>query len=125
LAQELRDLDASLANLTKRAGQRLLGQFGVGPQTAATLLVTAGVNPERLYSEAAMAALCGASPLQASSGKNDQHRLNRGAIVRQITHSGRSPSFVCVVNHELILTLPEERQRDFPQSKFSAGSNAT
>jgi len=78
LAQELRDLDASLANLTKRAGQRLLAQFGVGPQTAATLLVSAGDNPERLHSEAAMAALCGASPLQASSGKTNRHRLNRG-----------------------------------------------
>jgi transposase len=78
LAQELRDLDASLAKLTNRAGQRLLAQFGVGPQTAATLLVTAGDNPERLRSEAAMAALCGASPLQASSGKTNRHRLNRG-----------------------------------------------
>jgi transposase len=78
LAQELRDLDAALANLTRRAGRRLLAQFGVGPQTAATLLVTAGDNPERLRSEAAMAALCGASPLQASSGKTNRHRLNRG-----------------------------------------------
>jgi transposase len=51
---------------------------GVGPQTAATLLVTAGDNPDRLRSEAAMAALCGASPLQASSGKTNRHRLNRG-----------------------------------------------
>lgn len=78
LAQELRDLDATLANLTRRTGRRLLAQYGVGPQTAATLLVTAGDNPERLRSEAAMAALCGASPLQASSGKTNRHRLNRG-----------------------------------------------
>jgi hypothetical protein len=54
LAQELRDLDASLADLTKGAGRRLLAQFGVGPQTAATLLVTAGDNPDRLRSEAAI-----------------------------------------------------------------------
>ena len=78
LAQELRELDAALADLTKRAGQRLLAQFGVGPQTAATLLITAGDNPERLRSEAALAALCGASPLEASSGKTNRHRLNRG-----------------------------------------------
>ncbi|MFM0572663.1 transposase, partial [Paraburkholderia caledonica] len=31
-----------------------------------------------LKSEAALAALCGASPLQASSGKTVRHRLNRG-----------------------------------------------
>jgi len=38
----------------------------------------AGDNPERLKSEAALAALCGTSPLQASSGKTVRHRLNRG-----------------------------------------------
>ena len=52
--------------------------FGVGPDTAAALLVTAGSNPERLKSEAAFAALCGVSPVPASSGKTNRHRLNRG-----------------------------------------------
>ena len=33
---------------------------------------------DRLRSEAALAALCGASPLEASSGKTTRHRLNRG-----------------------------------------------
>ena len=47
----------------------LLGLFGVGPDTAATLLVAAGDNPERLRSEAAWAHLCGVAPIQASSGK--------------------------------------------------------
>ena len=78
LAKELRQLDAALDELTKRTGHRLLAQFGVGPQTAATLLVTAGDNPDRLRSEAALAALCGVSPLEASSGKTTRHRLNRG-----------------------------------------------
>ncbi|WP_258879153.1 transposase [Paraburkholderia sp. BL6669N2] len=44
-------------------------RFGVGPQTAAVLVAVAGDNPERLKNEAALAALCGTSPLQASSGK--------------------------------------------------------
>jgi transposase len=78
LAKELHQHDAAIVDLTKRAGRRLLGRFGVGPQTAATLLVTAGDNPNRLRSEAALAALCGASPLEASSGKTTRHRLNRG-----------------------------------------------
>jgi transposase len=78
LAMELHQLDAALEELTKRAVRRLLARFGVGPQTAATLLVTAGDNPDRLRSEAALAALCGASPLEASSGKTTRHRLNRG-----------------------------------------------
>lgn len=41
-------------------------------------MAAAGDNPERLKNEAAMAALCGTSPLQASSGKTVRHRLNRG-----------------------------------------------
>ena len=52
--------------------------FGIGPDTAATLLVTAGGNPERLRSEAAFAALCGVNPVPASSGRTNRHRLNRG-----------------------------------------------
>jgi transposase len=50
----------------------------VGNYVAATLLVTAGDNPERLKKESSFAALCGASPLEASTGKTQRHRLNRG-----------------------------------------------
>ncbi len=52
--------------------------FGVGPDTAGALLVAAGDNPDRLRSEAAFSMLCGASPVEASSGKTVRHRLNRG-----------------------------------------------
>ncbi len=45
---------------------------------AGQLLVTAGDNPDRLRSEAALAMLCGTAPLPASSGKTQTHRLNRG-----------------------------------------------
>ena len=76
--EDLRELNAQLARLTKKAALRLHARFGVGPQTAATLLATAGDNPTRLHSEAAWAALCGTSPLQALSGKTQRHRLNRG-----------------------------------------------
>ena len=50
----------------------------MGTRVAATLLVTAGDNPGRLRTEASFAALCGASPVDASSGKQRRHRLNRG-----------------------------------------------
>ena len=56
----------------------LTESLGIGPDTAAALLVTAGSNPERLKSEAAFAALCGVSPVAASSGKTNRYRLNRG-----------------------------------------------
>lgn len=78
LTEELKKLDSMLELLTMKHARRLRHQFGVGPQTAAVLIAVAGDNPERLRSEAALAALCGASPLQASSGKTTRHRLNRG-----------------------------------------------
>ena len=78
LAEELKSLDTMLDDLTSRHAKRLRERFGVGPQTAAVLVAVAGDNPERLKSEAALAALCGTSPLQASSGKTVRHRLNRG-----------------------------------------------
>ena len=78
LAAELKEIDAVLEQLTSQSAPHLREQFGVGPQIAATLIAVAGDNPERLHSEAALAALCGVSPLQASSGKTIRHRLNRG-----------------------------------------------
>ncbi|QXW04779.1 transposase [Rhodococcus globerulus] len=41
-------------------------------------MITAGGNPDRLKSKASFAALCGTSPIPASSGKTTRHRLNRG-----------------------------------------------
>ncbi|WEO93187.1 IS110 family transposase [Streptomyces sp. FXJ1.172] len=54
-----------------------IGQ-GIGPDTAVTLLITVGDNPERLDTEASFAALCGASPVERSSGRRQFRRLNRG-----------------------------------------------
>ena len=51
---------------------------GIGIHSAAQLLITAGGNPERLRDDAAFAALCGVSPVQASSGQTHRHRLSRG-----------------------------------------------
>jgi transposase len=78
LSAELETLDAELARLTAETAPALMNRKGVGPDVAGALLVAAGDNPERLRSEAAFAALCGVSPLPASSGKTTRHRLNRG-----------------------------------------------
>jgi transposase len=78
LAAELKELDDILDSLTQQHASRLRNQFGVGPQSDATLISVAGDSPERLKSESALAALCGVSPLPASSGKTARHRLNRG-----------------------------------------------
>ncbi|MGH9285401.1 MAG: transposase, partial [Acidimicrobiales bacterium] len=57
-----------------------------GTDVASILLIAAGDNPERLTSEAALAALCGASPIEASSGKTVRHRPNQGGS-RQANHA--------------------------------------
>ena len=64
----------------------LLAAPGVGPDSAALLLIAAGDNPERLHSEAAWAHLCASAPLPASSGKTVRRRLNPGGD-RQANHA--------------------------------------
>ncbi|MFC6705670.1 IS110 family transposase [Flexivirga alba] len=86
LNEEIADIDADLAPLVARACPKLLKQSGIGIQTAAQLLVTAGGNPDRIRTDASFAALCGASPIPASSGRTDRHRLNRGGD-RQGNHA--------------------------------------
>src|SRR4051812_39516807 len=78
LDEEIALADARLRPATATVAPRTAALFGAGPDVAGQLLVTAGDNPERLHSEAALAHLAGISPLPASSGRTDRHRLNRG-----------------------------------------------
>jgi transposase len=64
----------------------LLALYGIGPHTAALLLIAAGDHPERLRSEAAWAHLCGAAPIPASSGKTIRRRHGPGGD-RQAGHA--------------------------------------
>ena len=56
----------------------LLDIYCCGTISAARLAIAAGDNPERMAGENAFASLCGASPIEASSGKVKRYRLNRG-----------------------------------------------
>ena len=78
LNAEITQLERDIRRLCARANPALLAATGVGPDTAAALLVAAGDNPGRMKSERSFAALCGTSPVQASSGQTIRHRLNRG-----------------------------------------------
>ncbi|MGB9113369.1 MAG: IS110 family transposase [Acidimicrobiales bacterium] len=79
LQEELERLERLLTELVEQVAPDLLCRFGVGPDTAAALLVTAGDNPERLRSESAFAHLCGVAPIPASSGKTSGRvRLDQG-----------------------------------------------
>jgi transposase len=76
LSEEIACLDAQLDRLVAETAPELTSLPAIGTDHAATLLMVAGDNPERLGSEASFASLCGVSPVEASSGKVVRHRLN-------------------------------------------------
>lgn len=78
LHDEIADLDAMIGAIVDELAPSLVARNSIGHGSAAQLLLTAGDNSERLHSEASFAALCGVSPVPASSGKITRHRLNRG-----------------------------------------------
>ncbi|MCA1679066.1 MAG: IS110 family transposase [Actinobacteria bacterium] len=77
LELELGQIDGELAPLVEDRAPQLLDECGVGPVCAAQLIVSSG-DPARMHSEASFAALAGTSPVDASSGRQQRHRLNRG-----------------------------------------------
>jgi transposase len=77
LRAEQKALERELADRVQTLAPTLLDRHGVGPITAAALLV-AWSAPGRLRSEAAFARLAGTAPIPASSGKTIRHRLDRG-----------------------------------------------
>jgi transposase len=83
---QLARLDELIVPLVAARAPGLLRLHGIGPDTAALLLISAGDHPERLRSEAAWAHLCGVAPIPASSGKTKRHRLNPGGD-RQASHA--------------------------------------
>jgi transposase len=78
LTAEARELEQQIIAVLNAHAPHLLQRRGVGPDSAAALLITAGDNPDRMSGEASFAALCGVSPIEASSGKTRRRRLNRG-----------------------------------------------
>jgi transposase len=78
LNDEIKTHETLLGELTGNLVPQLVAAFGVGPDTAAELLIVAGDNISRVRSEAAWARLCGVAPIPASSGMTNRHRLNRG-----------------------------------------------
>jgi transposase len=83
---QLGRLDELIVPLVTARAPGLLALHGIGPATAALLLIAAGDHPQRLRSEAAWAHLCGVAPIPASSGKITRRRLNPGGD-RQANHA--------------------------------------
>jgi transposase len=105
LTAEIDQADKHLRPVVAATAPRLSALFGVGPEVASRLLVTAGDNPDRLGSEGNLAHLCGVAPLPASSGRTDRHRLNRGGdrsancalytmVISRLRHQPRARAYM-------------------------------
>ncbi|WP_242620711.1 transposase [Streptomyces sp. BK239] len=78
LTGQIDELNQRVTRLVERHAPQLLEQVGIGPDSAVTLLITIGDNPERLNTEASFAALCGVSPIEYPPGRRSTRRLNHG-----------------------------------------------
>ena len=78
LQQSADGLEQQMSTILAQHYPALMDVAGVGPCNASKLMAMAGDNPQRIHSEGAFAKMCGASPIPASSGRTDRHRLNRG-----------------------------------------------
>lgn len=122
LARRHRDLGRQIEELTARidpivtaVNPALRAGIGVGPFAAGQLLITAGLNPDRLISEASFAALCGAAPVPASSGKTRHFRLSRGGD-RQANHALHQVALNRMSHHKPTIAYVR-RQTDRGRSK--------
>lgn len=77
LRAEAEALERELARRVQALAPELLARRGIGPISAAALLL-AWSQRGRVRSEAAFARLAGVAPIPASSGKVVRHRLDRG-----------------------------------------------
>jgi transposase len=93
LSEEITGLEMQLDRLVREVAPDLISLPAIGTDHAATLLLVAGDNPERVDSEASFASLCGVSPVEASSGKVVRHRLNRGGN----RDANRALHMICMV----------------------------
>lgn len=113
LAEEIELVDRELESLVKLLAPTLLEECGVGPVCAAQLLV-ASADPARIRSEAAFAALAGTSPVDASSGRQQRHRLNRGGD-RQLN----SALYVIALNRK----RAHQATRDYYERLLASGKS--
>lgn len=118
LAKRILTLDAELSDNMNRTGELveaspaagLLRETGIGPVTAATVLV-AWSHLGRVRGEAAFAAFAGVSPIPASSGNTTRHRLNRGGD-RRLNRALNVIAMVRMVHHPQTRTYTDRRRAE-------------
>jgi transposase len=114
LDKEISALDDQLERLVRSAAPRTTQLLGISTGHAGQLLVSAGQNIERLGGEASFAALCGASPIPASSGRTTRHRLNHGGdrdANRALPPDRRLPPAL-LPSHARLREAPNRRRQD-------------
>lgn len=105
LDAEADELRGQMGRFVDRVAPDLVAQQGINTLNAAALLVAAGDNPQRLRSEGSFAHLCGVAPLDASSGRQQRHRLNRGGdrqancalhsiVIVRMSHDQRTRNYI-------------------------------
>jgi transposase len=110
LSDEVDKLDHAIATIVSETAPQLLAERGIGPISAAQLLVSWS-HPGRIRSEAAFAQLAGAAPIPASSGQTRRHRLNRGGdrqlnralhtiILSRLKHDPRTRAYLARATHQ-------------------------
>lgn len=115
LEQEAAELEQAIRQLVDQLAPSLLTQRGIGPITAAQLLISWS-HPGRLRSEAAFARLAGVAPIPASSGKTIRHRLDRGGD----RHLNRALHTIILSRRQhdpATIAYLERRQRDGKSSR--------
>ena len=112
LQDQADEITAELDTLTAAFNPALRAAYGVGPDTAAQLIITAGTNPQRLRSEASFAMLTGVAPIPASSGKTSRHRLSRG---------GDRAANNALYRIALVRMAHDQRTRDYVTRQTAAG----
>jgi transposase len=110
LTTESRQLSSEIAQLVQTTAPALLAEPGVGPISAARVLI-AWSHRGRFRSEAAFAMLAGASPIPASSGQTIRHRLNRGGD-RQLNRALHTIALSRRATHRPTRDYIERRIRD-------------
>ncbi|MGW0087146.1 IS110 family transposase [Streptomyces sp. NPDC003393] len=118
LAKRILTLDAELLDNMNRTGELvdaspaadLLRETGIGPVTAATVLV-AWSHPGRVRGEAAFASLAGVNPIPASSGNTTRHRLNRGGD-RRLNRALNVIAMVRMVHHPQTRAYADRRRAE-------------
>jgi len=112
--------------ITIAAPPGLLADRGVGPDTAAALVIAAGDNPDRMHSHAAFASLCGAAPDPRNLRQPAHATASTAAATDKPTaHCTPSSPPGCGPINAPAPTSPDAPPKAKPDARSPDASNAT